>query len=376
MTKDMIVTPWKVEGNIDYDRLIKEFGVEKINDRLLERIKKHSKELNFMLRRKVFFASRDLNWIVDEYEKGNKFFLYTGRAPSGPVHLGHLMPWIFTKWLQDKFDVELWFQFPDEEKFLFKQQMSWEEGQKYLNENMLDIIALGFDSKKTHFIIDSRHADLMYKEACKVAKKITFSMVKASFGLTDQSNLGSIFYTSMQAVPAFLPSIIKKKNIPCLIPHAIDQDTHFRLTRDILPKLGFYKPSSIQCVFLPPLSGTQGKMSSSELDSIFTTDSPEQVKKKINKYAFSGGQPTIEEHRKLGGNPDIDVCYQYLRMLLEPDDAKLKKIHDDYKSGKMLTGELKQLTIDKINEFLKEHQKKRELAKKQIDKFIYKKNLV
>jgi tryptophanyl-tRNA synthetase len=369
---ESIVTPWDVEGNIDYDKLIKEFGVEKITDKALERIKKHTKELHFMLNRKIFFAARDLNWLLDEYEKKNKFFLYTGRAPSGPVHLGHLMPWIFTKWLQDKFDVELWFQFPDEEKFLFKQDLDFKEIEKYTYENMLDIIALGFDSKKTHFIIDTKHANLMYKEACRISKKITFNMVKASFGLNESSNIGSIFYTSMQAVPAILPSILKNKNIPCLIPHAIDQDPHFRLTRDILPKLGYYKPASIQCMFLPPLSGTQGKMSSSKEYSIFTTDDEKTVAKKINKYAFSGGQPTIEEHKKLGGNPDIDVCYQYLRMLLIDDDKELEKIYKDYKSGKMLTGELKALTIKKINEFLKEHQKNRELAKKQIEKFIYK----
>ncbi|MEK6873997.1 MAG: tryptophan--tRNA ligase [Nanoarchaeota archaeon] len=374
MTKSQTskVTPWEVSGNIDYNKLIKEFGVSKIDEKTLKRIEKHTKEIHYMLRRKVFFAHRDLNWLLDEYEKGNKFFLYTGRAPSGPVHLGHLLPWIFTKWLQDKFGVELWFQFPDEEKFLFKQDLSFEDSQKYLNENMLDVIALGFDPKKTHFIIDTQHANLMYKEAIKVAKKINFSMVKSSFGLTDQANIGSIFYTSMQAVPTFLPSVIKGKNIPCLIPHAIDQDPHFRLTRDIMPKLGYYKPASIQCIFLPPLSGTEGKMSSSEDITIFTTDSPKEVERKINKYAFSGGQATIEEHRKKGGNPDIDVCFQYLKMFFEEDDKKLAQIEKDYKSGKLLTGELKKYTIEKINSFLKEHQKKRESAKKDVERFIYK----
>jgi len=159
-----------------------------------------------------------------------------------------------------------------------------------------------------------------------------------------------------------------------LIPHAIDQDPHFRLTRDILPKLGYYKPASIQCSFLPPLSGVSGKMSASDFkeNSIFTTDTPEQVKSKINKYAFSGGQATIEQHRKKGGNPDIDVSYQYLKMFFEPDDKKLKQIHDDYKSGKLLTSELKQILIEKINKFLKQHQENRKKAEKQLDKFILK----
>lgn len=373
MKKEFTVTPYDVSGRVNYDHLIKDFGVEKITADLLKRIEKIAGETHFMLRRSIFFAHRDLKWILDEYEKGNKFFLYTGRAPSGKVHLGHLIPWIFTKWLQDKFDVELWFQFPNEEKFLFKKDLTFEKTQEYLHDNVLDVIALGFNPKKTYFLIDTKHANLMYEEACKVAKKITFSMVKASFGLDEQTNVGAIFYTSMQAVPAFLPSIIKKKEIPCLIPHAVDQDPHFRLTRDILPKLGHYKPASIQCSFLPPLSGANGKMSSSEeISAIYTSDTPDEVKKKINKYAFSGGKDTVEDHRKHGGNPDIDVSFQYLRYLFEPDDKKLEKIESDYCSGKLLTSELKAILIEKINSFLKEHQKRREQAKKDIDKFILK----
>ena len=96
------------------------------------------------------------------------------------------------------------------------------------------------------------------------------------------------------------------------------------------------------------------------------------VEDKIRKYAFSGGRDTLEEHRRKGGNPDIDVSFQYLKMFFEPDDKKLQKIHDDYKSGKMLTSELKKILIDKINAFLKEHQKKRESARKHVDEFLLK----
>ena len=102
------------------------------------------------------------------------------------------------------------------------------------------------------------------------------------------------------------------------------------------------------------------------------THNSSTVKNKINRYAFSGGQPTLEEHKKLGGDPDIDVSFQYLRMIFEPDDKKLKKIYDDYKKGLMSTGELKSYTIDKLNSFLKVHQTKRKRAKRLIDKYIYK----
>jgi tryptophanyl-tRNA synthetase len=248
-----------------------------------------------------------------------------------------------------------------------------EEIQKWTHENMLDVIAVGFDPKKTHFIVDTKHAGLMYPEAIKVAKKLTFNTIKSAFGFNDSANIGSIFYTSMQTVPSFLPSVLKGKNIPCLIPHAVDQDPHFRLTRDILPKLGFYKPASIQSSFSPPLTGSVGKMSSTEsLKAILTTDTPAEVKKKINKFAFSGGRDTIEEHRKKGGNTSVDVSYQYLRYLFEEDDAKLEELKTSYESGELTTGELKKYTIGKINEFLAKHQERRSKAEKKLNSFMLK----
>ena len=57
------------------------------------------------------------------------------------------------------------------------------------------------------------------------------------------------------------------------------------------------------------------------------TDTPNQIKNKINRHGFSGGQETEEEHRRLGGNPDVDVSYQYLTFMLD-DDEELAKMYD------------------------------------------------
>ncbi len=368
------VTPWDVKGEVDYDKLITEFGTQRISDELMARLQKYAKgELHVLLRRGLFFSHRDLNWVLDEYDKGNKFYLYTGRGPSGDTHIGHLVPWIMTKWLQDVFDVPLYFQLTDDEKFLFKDELSLEDTHRMAYENALDIIALGFDKKKTYLFTDTDYAKTLYPQALRVAKKITASTVKAAFGFTDTNNIGEYFYTSMQAVPAFLPSVQAGRNIPCLIPMGIDQDPHFRVSRDVMPKLGYYKPAALHCRFFPGLLGSMGKMSASQADAaIYTTDDEKTVEKKIRKYAFSGGKDTIEEHRKLGGNPAIDVSYQWLYMLFEPDDAKIKQIHDDYASGKLLSGELKAILIEKLNAFLREHQKKRESARKVVDKYFIK----
>ena len=372
MAKNFTVTPWEVSGEIDYDKLITEFGVKTLDDKILKRLEKHTGELHYFLKRKIFFAHTYLDTVLDEVEKKHKFYLYTGRAPSGQVHLGHLVPWIFCKWMQDKFGVNLLFQIPDEEKFLFNENLTLEDTKKWAHENILDIIAVGFDPKKTKIFLDTEYANVMYKHACRVAKKITYSTAKSTFGFTDSNNIGEIFYTSMQTVPAFLPSIMEGKPTHCLIPCAIDQQPHFFLTNDVAPKLGYPKTATILARFLPGLQGMhkEGKMSSSiDSTTIYVNEKPEEVTRKIMKYAFSGGKETVEQHRKEGGNPDVDVSYQYLTYFLE-DSKKLKQIYDDYKSGKMLTGELKKFTADTINKYLKEHQARREKAKSQVEKFM------
>ena len=365
---DFVVTPWHVEGDIDYDKLIKKFGTEKISKALLDRIKKIAGEDHFMLRRGIFFSHRELNRILDQHEKGKGFFLYTGRGPSGHTHIGHLVPWVFAKWLQEKFGVNMYFQLTDDEKFFSKQDLTLEDTKKFAYENALDFIALGFDPKKTKIIINTENIHTLYPLAAQVAKKINFSNTKAVFGFTNETNIGMIFYTSLQSAPCFI------EDKPVLIPLGVDQDPHFRLTRDIAPKIGREKPALIHNIMIPALQGPGGKMSASDDNgTVYTTDDPKTVKKKINKYAFSGGKPDIEQHKKLGGNPDIDVSYQYLRIFFEPDDQKLKKIYDDYKSGKLLTGELKAILIEKINDFLKMHQEKREKAKDNLEQFLFEK---
>jgi tryptophanyl-tRNA synthetase len=356
-------------GKVDYDKLIKDFGTEELSDVLIERLKKDASAkglpLHHFLRRNIFFSHRDLKWVLDEYDKGNKFYLYTGRGPSGDVHMGHLIPWMFTKWLQDVYGATLWFQMTDDEKFLFKRDLPLEEANRLAYENALDVLAMGFDPYKTKIFADTDYAATMYPLAIRIAKHLNLSTAKAVFGFTNEHNVGAIFYTSMQSVPCILPSALAKRNIPCLIPYAIDQDAHFRVTRDILPKLGYYKPAAIHCRFLPPLIGP-GKMSTTgeaREATIFVTDDAKTIRKKIMKYAFSGGKDTIEEHRKHGGNPDIDMAFQWLTFF-EPDDEKLLNIQKRYESGELLSGELKQILVDTIVPIVEEHQKKREAARK------------
>ncbi len=366
---DSVVTPWKVEGSVDYNRLVKEFGTQIITDDLLARIKKHANRLHPLLRLGYFFSHRDLDWILDMYENGNRFYLYTGRGPSGNIHLGHILPWVFTKYIQDAFNVNLLFQITDDEKFLYHDDKSMDEISKYAYENILDIIAVGFDPEKTRIIVDTKHIKHLYPIAIEIAKRITFSTVRATFGFTNATNIGMILFPAIQAAPCFLPSRLEGRNTPCLIPAAIDQDPYWRITRDVAEKLGYYKPAQIHSKFLPGL-GMQGKMSSSQPETaIFTTDNEEIVEKKIMN-AYTGGQPTVALQRRLGADADACPVFWYLRYMFE-DEKRSDERYIKCKCGGLLCYECKHDLVDAVKVYLKEFQRRREKANDMVDRFMF-----
>ena len=92
--------------------------------------------------------------------------------------------------------------------------------------------------------------------------------------------------------------------------------------------------------------------------SIFLSDTPKEIKDKINKYAFSGGQDTIEKHRELGADLSVDVSYNYLTFFMEDDD-ELKSIGTKYQKGELLTGEVKKILIETLTKLVTEHQERK-----------------
>lgn len=371
MDDEDFVDPWHVESKsasgIDYDKLIKRFGSQKVDDELIKRIERVTgKPVHHLLKRGIFFSQRDLHQILTLYEQKKPFYLYTGRGPSSEaMHLGHLIPFIFTKWLQETFDVPLVIQMTDDEKFLWK-DLTIEEANRLTHQNVKDIIALGFDVNKTFIFSDLEYIGScaeFYMNMCRVQKLVTFNQVKGIFGFGDSDCIGKISFPAIQAAPSFsssFPHIFNgKKDVPCLIPCAIDQDPYFRMTRDVAPRMGCLKPALIHSTFFPALQGAQSKMSASDPNSsIFLTDTDKQIKNKINKYAFSGGGATVEEHKEKGGNCDVDVSYQYLTFFME-DDERLAQIKKDYTSGELLTGYLKKELIEILQKIVGEHRQRR-----------------
>lgn len=353
--KDFIVTPWDVSGSIDYKKLIEKFGTQLIDQQLLDKFKKVTgKELHPWLKRGIYFTHRALDNFLDAYAAGEPVFLYTGRGPSTEaMHIGHLIPFIFTKWMQDTFNCPLVIQISDEEKAAFK-HVEFESLHKMGFENAKEIISCGFDVKKT-FIFSNRD----YRLACPKYENFTsdfknntsIKSIQSIFGLNEKGNIFMYDWPVYQSVAAFwqaYPHIFGSRPAVCCVPHAIDQDPYFRLARDVAAKMNLIKPTNIMCTFIPPITGQDGKMSSSKADAtLFLTDDKETVTKKIMTLCKGGN-----------GNINEDIAYEYLRYF-EMDDNKLETIKNDYISGKLSDEGIKKILIEKLWELMSEIQNNR-----------------
>ncbi len=128
-----------------------------------------------------------------------------------------------------------------------------------------------------------------------------------------------------------------------------------------LHDFGFYPPAATYHRLMTGLTG--GKMSSSKPESaIFLTDSPQDAKKKMMR-AKTGGRVTLEEQRKLGGEPGKCAVYEMFVYHLVDDDEYLKEIYETCKSGERICGKCKKEAAELVSSFLKELAEKRNQAK-------------
>ena len=416
------ITPWKVEGRVDYDAVLEQFGVEPLTPALISRWESlmmrsgKSIEMHPWIRRGIFFSHRRFNEILDAYEHylNEKavnpnatcpIFVYTGRGPSSDaMHIGHLAPFMFTKYLQDAFDCNVVIQMSDDEKFYLK-NMTFKSVYDLGMKNAKDIIAVGFDPKKT-FIFSNHDYRLSCREyeelATEMRKCATLHTFEKIFGFDGQTNLGMTDWPIYQCAAAFYqayPHLFTKPAL-CLVAYAIDQDPYFRLCRTISENMNkrirsksvslplsspikhMFSPCSIIGKFIPPLTfnknGADGDRNSGKMSSsistdaiIFLTDNPDEIRRKVN-LAFSGsrGDGTLEQHRKLGGDVNVDVACQYL-YFFETDDERLKQIYKDFNEGKLTCGDVKELLSKTLIEITGKHQKQSsEITEEKLKEFF------
>ncbi|MBC8500685.1 MAG: tryptophan--tRNA ligase [Nanoarchaeota archaeon] len=355
MTK--IIDPYGSELVKDYEKLIKDFGLEVFNSRGFPKPSR-------IMRRRVVFAGRDLKIIARCIKEKNPFYALSGIMPTNKeLHLGNKLVVENLKYFQEH-GAKTYILVADLEAQAAR-GVPLEEGRKRaMDFHIPAYIALGLDPKKTVFYFQSDNKEVVHF-AYEAAKKITLNEFKAIYGAADP---GRIMSAVTQVGDVLYPQF--KERMPGIIPVGIDQDPHIRLSRDVVNRMKskrFFFPSSLYHKYTPSLDGSV-KMSKSKPESCITIPEDEKsVRRKIMK-AVSGGRPTLEEHRRLGAEVEKCMVFELLKQHLIEDDKELNKIYKEYKSGRMSAGEIKEIASEKMVALMKDFNKKLEKAKKQIDK--------
>lgn len=351
-----------LKKSTDYGRLVREFGLSYLED-----LKNKIRKPHPWIERGIFFAHRDFDKILDLSENGERFAVVSGRGPSNKVHLGHLGVFSVVKWLQDVYDAEVYIPLSDDEKYVFRKIKRLEDALFYAYDNALDIAALGFNHEKTHFFISTQYPPI-YRYSVMLSRHTTFSTVKAIFGFNNETNPGAIFYPIVQSVHILLPTF--EKNLPVVVPIAVDQDPYIRLTRDLAGKLGYFKPAALHSKFLSGLDGLP--MSASNPDTaIFIDDDDKLIKRKIWR-ALTGGQGTLAKQKELGGNPDRCIVFEWFRAYSLRTEKDIERIYNECRSGERFCGQCKkELTADIIKIVHEQRKRKLEIARKLEKYFLH-----
>lgn len=417
--------PWGAVKIDNYSKLFDEFGISRF-DELLAQIKNPHR----YMRRHVIFGHRSYDSVLGAMLSGKPFAALSGFMPSGKAHLGHKMVMEEIIWHQQQ-GGDAFLAIADMEAHAVRGK-SWTECRELgINEYILSAIALGLEPG-AHIYFQSGFKpvkDLSFE----LGIKANISELSAIYGFSGQTNIAHMVSALTQSADILHPQLKEFGGPkPVVIPVGADQDPHIRLTRGLAYKANMFLVEGrgnglisvrgkaahkealkeiskrtggklyeehvdiskrtleeVESVvrevelkydgyaFIPPAStyhkfmtGLQGgKMSSSIPESyIALTDRPEDGAKKVMR-AITGGRVTLEEQKKLGGEPDKCSVYELLLYHLLEDDNELLEVYKDCVGGTRVCGNCKKYTAELMRGFLKDHQEKRELARERLGEF-------
>lgn len=346
--------PWGSTTIKDYTRLRDEFGIESISS-LLPRFKKLSSHLS----RGIDFGHRDLGRILDAIEKNKPFAIMSGIKPTGIFHLGNKMTaddMIYFQALSRKATV--FYAIADVEAYC-DNGLSFGQSSKIAVQNVADMLALGLDPERAVVYMQSQEVRVM-RLATIFSRGVTNNMLRAIYG---ERPIGLYLSALVQAGDILMPELPEFGGPkPVLVPVGADQDPHIRLSRDLASKhhdeFGFVPPSAIYHRLMLGLTG-ETKMSKRTLDaSVHLENTPAEAARNVLS-AFTGGRATIEEQKRLGGEPDRCPVYDLYRFHFALDDEHSQSVHDECIGGTRMCGDCKKEAAGLVKRFLEQHQKKR-----------------
>ncbi len=423
--------PWTGEVQ-DYSKLFTDFGVSPFEE-LLPRIPRPHR----LMRRRVIFAHRSYESVLNAMLAGERFAAMSGFMPSGRIHLGHKMVMEEIIWHQQQ-GGDAFLAIADMEAHAVR-GIPWDQCRRLgIEEYILSAIALGLEPGATVY----------FQSACQPVRdlafelgiKANFSELSAIYGFGGETSISHMTAAVIQSADILQPQLKEHGGPrPVVIPVGADQDPHIRLTRGLAHRMNMFliesrsenqdkeyisirrktaPPGLLEKIadrlegdiqkfeahidvrnnpdiraiqetvrgveleaggyaFLPPaatyhrfMTGLQGgKMSSSQPESyIALTEPPEDAARKIMR-GKTGGRVSLEEQRKLGGQPEVCSIYELFLYHLIEDDQELQEIYQECRQGNRMCGPCKKHAAELMTVFLREHQQKREEAREWLGEF-------
>ena len=179
--------------------------------------------------------------------------------------------------------------------------------------------------------------------------------MQGAFGVKGADCVGKMMRGADGAAFAFT-ALFGGRPLRYLVPMGIDQDPYFRIAVARRPPgcTSGGGPND------SPTPTTADEDVGVARRAIELRDTPKQVRKKMGS-ALSGarGDGSLEAHRKLGADLEVDVPIRYLQYFLEDND-ELARVEAEYGAGRLTCGEVKRMAADAISALLRRHQAARE----------------
>ena len=407
------VNPWGNGQAQDYQAVFAEFGIDPISP-----VVPDLPEVPSFIRRGIVVGHRDYGAIARAIRNRSPYYVMTGFMPSGHPHLGHLMVMKEVVW-HVRHGGTGYIAIADREAHAVR-GISWEKCREYGEEYLRCLYALGY--KGTTYYQSENHP--LHALAFEASTKVNFSELSAIYGFGPETSLSHAESVITQVADILFPQV-DRFPAPTVVPVGVDQDPHLRLTRGIAHKLrmftveeregyvsvrgknappeaisevhrafpgskkfeghvdvrghplgeveerareierehggyGFFIPSSTYHIFMPGLQG--GKMSSSVPESLFSFGEPDESIAKKVRNALTGGRMSVEEQKRLGGEPDRCSVFLLNLFHLVEDDGELEEIRKACKEGCLLCGDCKKQTLDRVWTFLADFRERMDAA--------------
>ena len=342
-----------------------------------------SSELLELIDRKIILSQYNL----EEIANTKNFFILYELIPTEhtALTLNDIVQLRIIKWIMTSCNCHCVIQIADEETFAYS-KIKFSQIKKIALEKLSNVLSLLLGENPTaeqegkihvFFNREFRLQNNKYESLVSQYKmKVTYDTVKNLFKITDDDSVSKIDYpcyiggaSNGDLYTEYVPEITKDST--CLIIDQTNKMYRYMLCFDASEKMKFKSPSVMLYKVIPQLTGTIGEDCFTDVEhSLVSSDEDKALRKKIMKHSLSGsrGNGSLEDHKKLGGDIDVDISCQYLRFI-DLDKKHLEENIEKFGKGELSCGEIKQVMYEQINAIFNEIRKN---IKKEVDKYFIK----